>query len=445
MPQYEKKTGKIDAKKIDLTKIYDTAANAAKGLHAVTITDHNQSWKSDKLTYQTLENGTVMILNEGVPIGFTTSDILENDKGKNIDNTRAKTNIDVDEIEYEQNEEIKEEPAEEAVEETVSEGNETIDVNVENVTEEIKEETPTEEPVREINITIEAEDPKVQEEDHNGVIASGEEAPVEKLEIDAEVDEKPGDEVEADEQQPPENEINIEIEAEVDDTPAEEIKEEDEEPKGTVPAEETIEMDSEVEDEAAEEVIETVEETPATYHKKENGFSQIEAKEYNDAVRSSLTSDYSNHNCGVQARTILANMGIVAKGKKFGENAYQMTENMTEKNFINGYTSVIHEVNASNQAQVLDQIIEDNNGRTGPLVISFTQGGHYGHPAGHIFVITSISDGKIYGVDTLDENWNKGTTTVEYTIDEFKAHYFSTGSMGPNTDITSANRIVEIK
>jgi len=78
MIDYEKKTGAITSKEINLDKIYNTAASAADGLKTVSISDSNQSWKSDKLTYKLLDNDVVMILNQGVPIGFTNVNELKN-------------------------------------------------------------------------------------------------------------------------------------------------------------------------------------------------------------------------------------------------------------------------------------------------------------------------------------------------------------------------------
>lgn len=70
---------KIDPSSIDITKIYSNKVDAIGGSNAVYISQFNSSWKSENLTYVENEDGSVLILNDGIPIGWTTKDALKLD------------------------------------------------------------------------------------------------------------------------------------------------------------------------------------------------------------------------------------------------------------------------------------------------------------------------------------------------------------------------------
>ena len=177
--------------------------------------------------------------------------------------------------------------------------------------------------------------------------------------------------------------------------------------------------------------------------------SSEKAAEYNDEVYKSLNGhDYSaksnggTGHCGEQARVVLQKMGVM--NADYGEfsNGKGFASKLTSSD-LNGYDAIQHKTNASNQRDVFDSIISNNGGSTGPLVISFDQGGHYGDPNGHVVVVTGVSQGMVYAIDSSDANWNSGTTKIAMTVDQFKDHYFSSGSQAPGP--TQANCITEIK
>ena len=77
--EYVDKTGILLAKEVDTSKIYTNKQDALAGLNSVTITDGNESWKSDQLRYEYHDDGSVLVYNDGVPIGWTTIDDLNYD------------------------------------------------------------------------------------------------------------------------------------------------------------------------------------------------------------------------------------------------------------------------------------------------------------------------------------------------------------------------------
>ena len=460
MIDYEKKTGAITSKDINLDKIYNTAASAANGLKTVSISDSNQSWKSDKLTYKLLDNDVVMILNDGVPIGFTNINELKNTDTNDLtkqgypDSKSGTGDGDLSQVTYTKKMDETFENNEVEVKTVTLTNDQNIDSSyseeaaapVEDASSGLtpQEEAPAQE--QELTATVDESAAEEVKEEHNQPLNSGENAPADNQGVTATLDESAGEELDAENQQPPEPEVNAEtIDAEIEDSAAEEVKEE--EAVETI-EEETQEVVTEYNEEAAAPVeekndgaIASGEEAPA------NAVTAQDLKAQTDSVFASLNGrDYSAKSnggtgrCGEQAHDVLANMGLITD---YSKNGIDFAKNMTNDSVTGDHTVQVHLTDYNSQASTLDQIIENGNGTTGPLVISFNSTGHYRNsaPYGHVVVVTGISDGKVYAIDSSDGGWNSGTTTIQMSVEEFKNHYFSDGD-GKHT---VANCITEIK
>ena len=192
MTTFNSAAGPIKNSQIDFSKIYSSVQNAMAGINNVNVSQDNASWNSDNMTYKVMDNGVVMILNADVPIGFTTVDAIETSTNSGALNPGEELRISNDTY--------------------VQKMDDTLDDTGSPIPQ---EEAPAQELTPEYN-----EEPADEvKEEHNTPIHSGEEAPAQELA--AEVDETAGEAVDPDNQQPPENPINVEtVDAEVKDEAA---------------------------------------------------------------------------------------------------------------------------------------------------------------------------------------------------------------------------------
>ena len=239
MVDYQSKSGTINSKEIDLSKIYSTAANAVNGLNNVKISENNASWNSENLTYEIKDNNVVMILNNGVPIGYTNlqdlkpEDIEPKNSGVIASGEEAPDDVSATYEEKSDNGDLKSQGFSHAADGT---GAAQIS-NLGNVTHKVSMDEYMEDNVEEVTTgTITREDT-----------------------IDTTYNEEPASEVEESSSTVPAEETpNVTIEVEVQDEAAEEVKEEAEEHNAPIASgeEPNVTIEAEVQDEAAEEVKE---------------------------------------------------------------------------------------------------------------------------------------------------------------------------------------------
>ena len=307
------------------------------------------------------------------------------------------------------------------------------------------ENTPEEVP----NAPIE-EEPPVEEQTSDTQIEDIEDTPEEvsntPIEEETPVEEQTSDTQIEDIEDTPEEETNTPMEEE---TPEEEESyiEDIEDDEEDLDEEDLEDLD----EEDLEDLDEEIEDIPGETGDSGQDIDPIVTNDYdyktrNDEIFASLNGrDYSakanggTGKCGRQAHDILVNMGVL--DPSFTSHGIGFARNLCANPdvLINGHSVVPHEVNGSNQSQTFDQIIESQGGSTGPIAISFDSKGHYdGSGAyGHVVVVTGVSNGTVYVIDSSDKGWNSGTTKQEYSIAEFKEHYFGAG--------TQANYMAEIR
>ena len=286
MIDFNSKAGSIKHSDINFSKIYATQQNALNDINNVKVSEKNASWNTDKMTYKILDdNQTVMISNDGVPIGFTTVDALE---GMSQDGaTVPAEKIEIADSNY------------------INTMDETIDDTGSSISQ---EEAPAQELTPEYN-----EEPAEVVEEHNQPLNSGEEAPVETQELTQEYNEEPAEVVEETTTETPvEEETTTEITAEVPEEVAEEVKAETQQPPDPEVNVDTLELESSVEQSVSTEFNASALDPNSSLYKKLGGntanldlmISWLKANGFNDvqisgiiansAAESGLTLDAQN-------------------------------------------------------------------------------------------------------------------------------------------------------
>lgn len=146
------------------------------------------------------------------------------------------------------------------------------------------------------------------------------------------------------------------------------------------------------------------------------------------------------HLCGVLTRNQLEAQGIVdiAKtncvGKGYAKNLYEKQDSVLNDD----YYAIGYKCNSSNQKNIFDNLVKEKNGNLSNLIISFSPGGSFPNAAGHVMLISKISDGNVYFMDNFKCDWG-----VEYDkinvmpIEQFRDNYLK--------DANNANFMTNIR